>query len=512
MTGMDRPHARASFELPSKGEAALARRGTTGAFLALAALFLLAQIGSFPIVLWDESRLAVNALEMADTGFSPVTTYNFLPDLWNTKPPLLIWLQAAMIHLIGVSETAIRIPGAIAALATLALVLAFSGRFAQRAWTPFVACLLLGLSRLFYGQHGAATGDYDALLTFFTTAYLIVLFDIVHRERPQRWRIWLAALLVLGAMMTKGVAGLVPGAGVAVYLVLNGRLKRPFIRPDYLLAGLCTLGAFAAFLAWREATLPGYVAAVWQNEVAGRYFGVAEGHAHPFPYYIWRALGRFDFSIGPLALAALAGPFVSRGRARVAIAYSLVVAAVFVLVISFSATKITWYALPAYPFAAVALALTFERIWDDAGLTWKRVAGGLLAIAMSLALGRAIYTRHYTWPQADQGFVQDYGRTFEVVRLHGFDTVHAIDAGVTNNTGIPVYVPVLRFYALAERRRGLRVIHHASLDQAPTLPGTVVASCDEEPARVALVAAAGRALPGIPRHCAAVVLDGGRGP
>jgi len=42
--------------------------------------------------LWDEARLAVNATEMLQSGDWLVTRYDGSSDLWNTKPPLLIWL------------------------------------------------------------------------------------------------------------------------------------------------------------------------------------------------------------------------------------------------------------------------------------------------------------------------------------------------------------------------------------------------------------------------------------
>ena len=58
------------------------------AILSFTALFIGLDIAERPIALWDESRLAVNALEMRQRGFSLVTTYGFAPDLWNTKPPL----------------------------------------------------------------------------------------------------------------------------------------------------------------------------------------------------------------------------------------------------------------------------------------------------------------------------------------------------------------------------------------------------------------------------------------
>ena len=48
-------------------------------FLLVAALFMASDMATRHIVLWDESRLAVNALEMSERGFSLVTTYGIQP-------------------------------------------------------------------------------------------------------------------------------------------------------------------------------------------------------------------------------------------------------------------------------------------------------------------------------------------------------------------------------------------------------------------------------------------------
>src|SRR5687767_10138855 len=47
-----------------------------------------------PIRIWDEAIYANNALEMTETGNLLVLHNNGEPSLYNTKPPLNIWLQA----------------------------------------------------------------------------------------------------------------------------------------------------------------------------------------------------------------------------------------------------------------------------------------------------------------------------------------------------------------------------------------------------------------------------------
>jgi len=197
-----------------------------GLFLLASALFLFLDGEVTPIVLWDESRNIVNALEMQRTGWSLVTTYEGQPDLWNTKPPLLIWLMSASVSLFGPSEWALRLPSALAALATLLMLLLFTRRVTGSLATACFAAGVLLLSPGFFGEHGARTADYDALLVFFTTLYFFALFWAVTRRRPGVRLAAVAGLAIAGAFLTKSVAGLVPGTGVALYLLATGRLGR----------------------------------------------------------------------------------------------------------------------------------------------------------------------------------------------------------------------------------------------------------------------------------------------
>ena len=57
-----------------------------------------------PLRLFDESRLAMNAAAMIMNNNWLVTYYQDNPDMWSTKPPLLIWIQALLFKLIGPTE------------------------------------------------------------------------------------------------------------------------------------------------------------------------------------------------------------------------------------------------------------------------------------------------------------------------------------------------------------------------------------------------------------------------
>ena len=86
--------------------------------LIIASIPLFLHLHVLPFRLWDESRLASNAYEMHTNGNLIVTYYEGEPEMWNTKPPLVIWMQLIFIKLIGFNELAIRLSSAIAGLLT----------------------------------------------------------------------------------------------------------------------------------------------------------------------------------------------------------------------------------------------------------------------------------------------------------------------------------------------------------------------------------------------------------
>ena len=79
---------------------------------------IFSHLGEFPMQIWDESRLANNAIEMYETGNPIVVTYNYLPEMWSTKPPLMIWLQVLSLKAFGLNDLAFRLPSAFAAVFT----------------------------------------------------------------------------------------------------------------------------------------------------------------------------------------------------------------------------------------------------------------------------------------------------------------------------------------------------------------------------------------------------------
>ena len=476
-----------------------------GIVLIAAALFLFVDAETAPIVLWDESRNVANALEMRHSGFSLVTTYGFEADLWNTKPPLLIWLMTASVAIFGPSEWALRLPSALAALGTLLLVMTFVRRTTGSMRTGALAGLFLLLSPGFFGEHGARTADYDALLVFFTTAYLHVFFFAVHRRRRDHVPLILAGLLVAGAVLTKSTAGLIPGVGIGLYLLVNRRTSR--LWQGWRFASMAAVAAAPILLFYgaREMQAPGFIEAAWHNDLAGRFRERITGPWLP-PWTYAEAVLTGWFFAGPLLLALPLAWRHVRGKSRAALIYTLCVAGAFLLVISLSSTRLLHYALPAFPPLAAAAAILVRALAGrfvpalaavrrpGRAFTAVVVLTGLLVMPM---MARAVDWRYRLFPERQSYAQAMYGKLFARLADQGITDVDVVEPGHRQDAEMH-YAPLLRSYKLLWIERGLKVRHIVRREEARA---AMLASCD--PATTAQIRQEGTDLSGV-AGCAAI--------
>jgi len=180
-------------------------------------------LGFYTIRIWDESRLAINAYEML---YYPenylVPTYRGNPDMWNTKPPVMIWAQALSMKLFGVNEVSVRLPSALAALFTCLLLLLIAVRYVKNFWLGFICILVLITTSGYLGGHAARTGDYDALFTFFLTLGCYTFFFFMENSKKKYLYFFFISLAL--AVLTKGVATLMILPGIFIYVLIKRKL------------------------------------------------------------------------------------------------------------------------------------------------------------------------------------------------------------------------------------------------------------------------------------------------
>ncbi|MBD2713569.1 glycosyltransferase family 39 protein [Microvirga sp. STR05] len=325
--------------------------------LALAFFSFFFRLGSAPMQLWDESRLALNAAQMLKHQQWLITMYQDQPDLWNTKPPLMIWLQALSIQALGYTELAVRLPAALAALATTLLLFWYGQRYLRGPLLGWLAAVVLVSAPGYVGWHVARTGDYDALLVLWTTAGVLAFGRYLATE--SRCALWLAAAAFTLAVFTKGVAGVLGLPALVLAAAFTDHLPTLWRRRDVYLCGLIVIGIVGSYYAIREAAGPGYLAAVWANELGGRAGGSLEGHQESVGWYT-SLLAEFKFSFW-LAFAVV-GFGLGIRHARTTSEYQLAVlcgvwVGWYLLLLSSMQTKLTWYDAPIYPALALLAAL-----------------------------------------------------------------------------------------------------------------------------------------------------------
>ena len=239
--------------------------------LLLAAVLALAfDLGGYPLFDPDEGRNAEVAREMAATNDYVLPHFDGLPYL--DKPIVYFASAAAVMEVLGPTETAARLPAFVFTLATLVVVV----WFVRRRWgtdAGWLAALALATMPLVLAY--ARTTIMDSALAFCTTLAILAFWD----ERPVlAW-----AAIGLGAITKGPVAILIPLATLIPYSLITGqRLRRLFP-----LAGLAVFAVVALpwFLAVSQ-RVPEFPHYVFVRETFERVTTKSFHRTAPFWYYL----------------------------------------------------------------------------------------------------------------------------------------------------------------------------------------------------------------------------------
>ena len=324
-------------------------------FLTLIPYPLFHGLDALTLRIYDDARRGVNAYEMLQNGNLLVTHYNGEPDMWGTKPPLLVWLQAGFMIILGPGELAVRLPSAISGLLTFMLLILFSSKYLRNPWFGLIWAVILFTFNGYLDFHGTRTGDFDALLTLFMMLY--ALFFFIYTERKDKKYLLYTAIFITLSVMTKGVAGLLFLPALVIWAIVTKSVQNILqSRQTWIGLGFFILIVGGYYLS-REIMNPGYLRAVSGNELGGRYLQSIEGHNHQFTYYIdqfiYPRLQKWAVFIIP---GLLAGFYIKDKVARNLHLFSIFLVVSHLLIITFSGTKLPWYDLPEFPFIALIIA------------------------------------------------------------------------------------------------------------------------------------------------------------
>ncbi len=338
--------------------------------------------------LWDvdEPNNAVCAREMLAAGNWWVPVFN--GGLRFDKPILLYWLMMPLFHVFGVHEWTARLPSALA-ITTLVFVVHYFTRRMSDARTGFAAALMFATS--LHGVVIARAATPDPLLML-CVGYALLAFLTWWREGMASPRLVLSAWAALGVgMLAKGpVALLLPGLIVLAFLALMGRLGD--LRRMHPAAGMALALAIA---------LPWYVAVgmltdgAWLNGFIlhhniDRFTSALQGH-RGFPgfyllsflagWFPWTGLLLASLIFAPWRLSALRG---HPGRL-----FLLCWMGVFLLFFTVARTRLPNYMLPAFPAAAVLMAL-WATANEAQASRWLGRGAAVFAVLLTLGAGIAL--------------------------------------------------------------------------------------------------------------------------
>lgn len=313
---------------------------------------------------WDEARCALHALAMSKNNNFIVTYYQDAPDMWYTKPPLLIWIQALLFKLFTPSVLVFRLPTLAAAIALCFFIYWYFIKYRSNYFIGVIATVILiscdGIARI----HGTRTGEYETLLILFTTTYLFAYFQFLETKENK----WLASFFVLliCATLTKSIQALLFLPALFFYTIFTKNLKSILVNKIFYIGFLSFLFIVVGYYLLREHYNPGFLNTVWNNELGGRFTTVIENHKHPFTYYfgfMYNRLLGFWFAIFMLSIPiiiSLADVFYKK-----LCIYLLSCSLCYMLVISSAQTKLGWYDIPIYPLITVVIAIALSTIFDN---------------------------------------------------------------------------------------------------------------------------------------------------
>lgn len=339
-------------------------------FMVLLVLFYtpyFSHLESLPMRVWDEAKRGVLAYEMSQTSNPIVMTYQGEPDFITTKPPLLIWIQALFIKMLGMRELAVRLPVAIMALLTSLALFYYIRRYTGRYWLGWIAALLLVTIQGYVSMHGSRSGDFDVPVTFFMVLYAFNYLFFLETNRSKF--LYLTCLFIILAVLTKGVIGFTFLPALLIFTVMKRQLLPLLSNRHFYYGVISVIVVIAGYYGLREFYTPGYLEAVANNELGGRFLDVKESHRGGFWFY-FNELHKEQFSYWFLFIlpGMLIGSFYHDRKIRNINVFSVLIIITYFLVISLSKTKIEWYSIPMFPFLSIVTGtmvyFVFELLRD----------------------------------------------------------------------------------------------------------------------------------------------------
>jgi 4-amino-4-deoxy-L-arabinose transferase-like glycosyltransferase len=353
-------------------------------FLLLAYFPIFLHLDSAPVSIWDESLFAMRAYFMLmEGGYLP--NFDYFPGMTNypnLKPPLGTFFQALSFKLFGFNELALRLPIALFVLSSCALLLRWGWQLGQSLWIGIAASLILLTSTGYVSPHVARTGDQDVMLAFWVFAATYAFYQYYCRKKAIF--LWLMTACLLAAFFTKSIVAFFFLPGYLVFLISQKQLGFVLRQKQLYLNIITSVGIIVGYYLVMDHHFPGFWRGVSET-VFGRYTAERNGLHQAF-YYYFKQLATREF-VPWIALLFI--QLIQLWRLKKQYPFFELCILLWccllshLFIISFSATKLSWYEAAIYLPAALLASISFYQCLQIKPWTRGVMVVGILAFAVS---------------------------------------------------------------------------------------------------------------------------------
>lgn len=330
--------------------------GVYGIIFCITIIQCVTGIHTQPIEQWDEQTNSTVVRESYRKNTFPFLIYQSKP--FFEKPPLWYYIEYGLVAL-GYNT-----------LASFRIVSSFSGillilctAYAAKRWWGNKAFLTTWIVLLFsrqmfitniggyFSTHTVRSADVDALLILFIMIAVLTALS----KKPTKLMSISTGVLIGAAMLTKGPSG---------FLILIPLSLWFFYQQKKNLILLLWCSAFGIFLPWFFVMLFEYkflfLNSFFTYHIGTRIFSAIEGHTQSYVYYLSLMSNPLLYPPGILLAYSLIIIFYKKLfliDKRIGIILFCFI--LYLIVPSVMQTKLAWYILPVYPFAALLIGSLF---------------------------------------------------------------------------------------------------------------------------------------------------------